>query len=222
VPASTSIGVYPARRNHALKLLRRTADAHSVRNVRKTSRGLEAFIEQLIQAVRDSAEDSQDRMILPPPSQFSDGLELSHTECAAFVARFRSRGCESGDKRLPFRLVNFHGVEILIKEHEKDAIPFFRDINRPEALTGLAAGKQTTSLDLQPSRRPVMLFSRVVSSLARCRQLKAKSAGGFVFGNLAGDAQGLARQGTVLLRKRFGVTQDIHDGGVLCHVLTPR
>jgi hypothetical protein len=87
---------------------------------------------------------------------------------------------------------------------------------RSEALAGLAAGKHTASLDLEQANSAAGIFSGVVVSGLPCGgQLDAKDAGGFIFGDLACDAQRLARQGPVLLGKDFCIPQDIHDRCIL-------
>lgn len=147
---------------------------------------------------------------LPPKT--ANGLELGDCQSAPLVAGLRARRCQRGDHGLALSLVDRCGIEVGIEQHKKHGIEFFLDVDGTDTLTWLAVVKQATPLDLEAANTSFVFLGRVVTGLSRRQERHSENAGGLVFGNLAGDPKGLARQGAEALRQLLGVRQDFKDG----------
>jgi len=89
-----------------------------------------------------------------------------------------------------------HGIELL------------PDIDRPNSLPWFAVGENAAPLDLEAPRLAVARLRRVVPRLSGSRELEAEVERGFIFRDLASDAQGLTGQGAVPLRELCRLSQD--------------
>jgi hypothetical protein len=63
--------------------------------------------------------------------------ELVDAECAALVARSRAGGRERGNYRSAVRLIDRRRVEVLIHQHEQDAVDVLADVDPAHALARL-------------------------------------------------------------------------------------
>jgi hypothetical protein len=125
------------------------------------------------------------------------------------------RGCKH---RAALGLVNLRGMEVLIKEDEKDAVTFGTSMD-PMRSPGLHPGKRQRPFNLQSAFLAIALFDSVELGLARLRQPQAEETRGLVLGHLAGDTRGLrvARQYCCASRfasRRMLMTSDCTCGGM--------
>ncbi len=91
--------------------------------------------------------------------------------------------------------MNLNSIEVLVQHDHEYRVPVLLDVYGTEALSRFAIGKQATTLYLKSPICPIPFLNRVISGLPRRCKFDTQNACSFVFGNLAGDTQRLARQG---------------------------
>ncbi len=117
--------------------------------------------------------------------------------------------------------MNLNSIEVLVQQDHEYRVSVLLDVYGTEALSRFAIGKQATTLYLKSPICPIPFLNRVISGLPRRCKFDTQNACSFVFGNLAGDTQRLARQGALLLREFLGFLQDVHDPRILRHKRSP-
>ena len=150
-----------------------------------------------------------DLNIRSSPTLAANALELGDAKRSALVTRLRSRRLECGQNNIPVRLEYFGSLEIRVQKNQQHRIEVFTDIDRPEALSRLAAGKQAAALNLvAPSGAEL---DGVITGVAGGRELDAENASRFVLRNLTGNTKRPASQCAVFLGQLLSLRQDSED-----------
>ena len=105
------------------------------------------------------------------------------------------------------RLVNGGSIKVPVKKNKQDSIELLFYVDGAHALAGLTAFEHTPTFDLKPHGLTITSFDCVIASLSRGRELNAKNASSFIFGNLPSDAQWLASKGTVSFSEFLRLSQ---------------
>jgi hypothetical protein len=137
------------------------------------------------------------------PAQCCDGFEFAHGERTACVAGFGARRGERLDNGRALGFIDCGCLEVAVEQHQQHGVSFLLSVYGTYALAGLAAGQQAASFNLQAASLPVFLLDCIIPGLPRRGEFDSEEPGGFVLGNLASDAEGLARECAVFLREFF-------------------
>lgn len=154
---------------------------------------------------------------LSRPNESANRPKLLDTERASFVSRLRSRSGERGNHRRAISFVYRSRIEAVIHQHDQDAVEFFFGVNLADALALLRFVENTASFDLEAMQNAILHPERVVAGLARLDELEIEKTGRLELRNFSRDAERLARERAILLRKLLCSGKYLHHFCVLVH-----